>query len=480
MNKPTRISIQQFVPRDSNFSDRRIHDVAARLDIIGKATAAGNRNEPPASDEDLDEPQRNIVDQSVEFVGGLSRAARSKITDAINEVRDLLPLPLDATLEESTINLAVAEAKDRFGVNLDVAFDHRQRALRSLRRFEIDEGLAPLSATYRKDRLMSNTSLIAIGIAESGGNAFLLQELQTGGWIGAQVLSGGVSGVNILLGLAAGFFGWRLMIHRKRVRQILGIVLTLVFMGGGLALNLAMGDLREAIADDPAAKIDFLVILHPSRYFSYSSIFPAVLFAIGMATFTIAALKGRGGNWGTCSPYWGHDVFDRRFREADGELHDAIEDLKNAIRNSYDAARAQLREQHATSVSRLADIRRIVADAHSTERVLRDSIDAEVGRLETWLRMYRDANRLVRDTSVPAYFGQYPAFEQWRERLDLSELSEQLERSEVIAAENGMRLAALEEKTLRAQAEVLAGIDARVEASERNTLKKIKKDDGTR
>jgi hypothetical protein len=147
------------------------------------------------------------------------------------------------------------------------------------------------------------------------------------------------------MGVGTGLLGWRLLIHVKPLRRLLGITITGLFMTAAFALHLALGDLREAITHNPTAQIDFLVILKPWRWFNYTSIPPFVLFAVGVATFLIAALKGRGGTWGVVSPYWGHDTLDRRFRAADAVLQDAKQNLKTAVQNAYDEERAKLRAE---------------------------------------------------------------------------------------------------------------------------------------
>jgi hypothetical protein len=198
------------------------------------------------------------------------------------------------------------------------------------------------------------------------------------------------------------------------------------------------------------------VILKPWRWFNYTSIPPFVLFAVGVATFLIAALKGRGGSWGVVAPYWNHDAFDRRFRAADAVLQDATQNLKAAVQNAYDGERATLRAQHAAQCQALAEIRQLVAEAEGIKRTLGDSIEAEIGRLHIWLRMYRDRNRAVRTNPVPGYFEVYPDFNEWRtNRLDLTGLTDLAAAAERTLAKNGEKLAALEDETLREQVEVI-------------------------
>lgn len=438
-----------YEPRNTGSSHQRIEEVAERRHVLRRATETGRKNEPATEETQLDETERGLIDESRGFIGAATRRAGAEITERCNRMRMLTAAPLDTALEQSAIRREVAEAKDRYRDDLDLAHQERQRTLRDLRGFEEENRRPPLSAIYKDDVLMFFSVLLALILGEGMFNAFLFQELQDHGLVGGLVLAVTVGLANVLMGLGTGFLGWRLMTHVKPLRRALGVAITLLFMTGALALHLALGDLREAILHDARAQIDFLVILKPQRWFAYTAIPPFVMFAVGVAAFLIAALKGRGGTWGVVASYWGHDVLDRRFRAADIALQDARENLKDALQNAFDGEREKLRARHANDRANMDQSRKAAAEARGIERTLSDSIDAEIGRLHIWLRMYRDRNRAVRTTPAPAHFETYPTFDDWRTtRLDLSELTGLLAVAERTLGENGEKLAALEEKTL--------------------------------
>jgi hypothetical protein len=315
-------------------------------------------------------------------------------------------------------------------------------------------------------------------LAESVFNAFIFQELQDRGLLGGLVLASAVGLANVLMGAGTGYLGWRLAGHIRWGHRILGILLSAIFMAGAFALHLALGDLREAITHNIAAQIDFLVILKPSHWFAYTSIPPAVLFSVGVATFVIAALKGRGGTWGIVTPYWGHDTLDRRFRAADRAFEDAKANLKDALQNAFDGERQKVRMRLAQEAHNVDHIRRLAAEAHGKARTLSDSIQDEIGRLWIWLRMYRDRNRAVRTTPAPRNFEDYPAFEEWRRtRLDLTELTELVGVAERTLAENKTKLATLEDKTLQEQTATIDSMLTVIGASERRAALQVRKDD---
>lgn len=478
MRKPISTELT-YLPTGTGTSQKRIEEVARKHRILERATESGRKNEPRSDDIHLDETQRELVDESTSFIATVTRLAAEDITKRTNEVRMLSPAPLDTPLERATIKREVAEVKDRFGEDYVVAHGRRQAALRDLRSFEESNRLGHSSAVYGNDFLMFFSFFLFLVLAEAAFNAFLFAELQTRGLVGGLMLAGAVGSANVLMGVGTGFIGWRMIIHVKPLYRALGIVTTVLLMTSALALHLALGDLREAITHSAGAQIDFLVITKPWRWFAYTSIAPFVLFAVGVGTYLIAALKGRGGTWGIVAPYWGHEGYDRRFKKADAILQDANQNLKDAVQNAFDGERAKLRVRLADETSRLAEIRRSAAEAHGIARTLGDSIQHEIGRQEIWQRMYRDRNRLVRDTQEPAYFDVFPAFEEWRAaRLDLSELTELVAAAERTLSDNTAKLAALEEETLREQVTTINGMLRVVAEGKRRSKRRAAEDDG--
>lgn len=467
-----------YIPANTALSAKRIEEVKTKHDIVGKATIAGRKNEPHSSDTDFCETQRALIDETQGFVASVTRLAGAEITQRTNAARSLTPSPLDTALERASIRRQVVDAKEGSRNDLDLAFKKQQRTLRDLRLFEVDNKLGPQSAIYKDDRAMFIALLVVLMFGESVFNAFSFEELQDRGLLGGLMLALSVGVANVVMGLGTGFLGFRLMIHRQPALRLLGIAITALLLTAALALHLALGDLRESIGHDAKARIDFLVILKPWRWFSYSSIAPFLLFAIGIATFLVAALKGRGGSWGIVAPYWQHEVMDRRFRDADRVFEDAKANLKDALQNAFDGELAKLRTRVDTETANIAEIRRLVAEAQGIERTMNDSIDDEIGRQHIWQRMYRDRNRAVRTTPAPAYFDTYPEFNELRHtRLDLGELQSVSRQAEQVLTQNRKSLAELQEKILDEQTATIDALLTMVSTAERRATQQINKDD---
>jgi hypothetical protein len=479
MSRRSKIDIMSiFVPANTDASHRRIKEVAAKYDIESRAYRAGQKNEPSTDDTNLDETERSLVDESQMFVASVTRLAGTEIAERAIEMHALLPRPMDTALEQSNIRRQVSEAKEQYKDELELAQAERQRALRDLRAFEEKNGLAPLSAIYKEDKAVFFAVLLALMLAESLLNTFFLEALQERGLVGALLLAVSVGVANVLIALGCGFLGWRLLLHARWGLRFLGILLTLIFMLAALALHLALGDLREAITHNTEAQIDFRIILYPTRWFAYTSLPPFVLFAIGVATFVIVSLKGRGGTWGVVAPYWHHDTMDWRFREADRAYEDAKANFKDALANAYDGERAKLLAKLDDDEAHAEEIRKLTREARDLERVLGDSLDAELGRLHIWQRMYRDHNRAVRNSPAPQYFDHYPEFAEWRSaRLDLSDIHRLAEAAEKNLAENRTKLAALQDKMLQEQTAASDAMATVLSATERRASLQVEKDD---
>jgi hypothetical protein len=319
----------------------------------------------------------------------------------------------------------------------------------------------------------------ALVLTEATLNTTLLQEIQSGGLTGGLMLAAMVSVANVSMGLGNGYLGWRLLIHVRPLLRTLGGLITGLLMGAALALHLALADLREAITRGvPEAHIDFRIVFRPWDWFQYSGITPYVLFLVGVAAFVVASLKGRGGSWGIVAPYWNHEVFDRARRRAEAAFDDGRADFKASVQNVIDEALAKLRARHEADVANVAQIRMLAKEAHDSVRMLGDSIVEEIARLHIWLRRYGDANRAVRTTPAPASFTMMPDFEELRQtRLDASHVTALVETAEGALAENGARLAALDEKLQQEGANVINATLTLIAASERDALRHVRADD---
>jgi hypothetical protein len=479
MKRLRTVTGKSLVPIGGEVAHRRIESVAIGHRVKERAIEDGLKNEPQTDDIHLSDMQRELIGVARGFVDSSTAAAEGNLAGCRNQIQAIMPASLETGVSLATLRRAIGETKDRYRDEIKRAVREALHATRHQRVFEESNGLRPLSPIYGDDKTTFIGMLVLLVLVEALLNASMLQEVQSGGFIGGLMLAFMVSVANVLLGCGCGYLGWRLLIHVRRSLRVLGGLITSLLMTAAFALHLALADLREAIGRGvPDAHIDFRIVARPWDWFQYSGITPYVLFLVGVLAFIIAALKGRGGTWGTVAIYWNHEVYDRRRRAAEQALEDSKADLKAAVHNVIDEQLARLKARHEADIAHLADIRALATEAHDIVRLLGDAIVEEIERLHIWLTRYGDANRTVRTTTPPASFTVMPDFEELREtRLDTSAVNALVEMAERIVAENGARLAALEEKI---QQEGLSQIDAMltlIAASERLGIASVLKDD---
>jgi len=206
MSKSPKINVGSiYIPTNTGASPDRIAEVLALYKITERAVEAGQKNEPRPADTHPDETQRQLIDQSLGFVGSVTRLTGDQITERVNRIRLITPGVLDTRLAQSTIKRRVVEEKDKYKDDLGIAYEERQRAVRDLRGFEEQNRLPPFSAVYKNDLLMSCSTVIAVILAEGVFNSFSLQDLQSNGLVGGLALALGVGVANVLMGLGVGF-----------------------------------------------------------------------------------------------------------------------------------------------------------------------------------------------------------------------------------------------------------------------------------
>jgi len=455
-----------IIPTGDNLSHQRVEQVAKKLQIRERAIESGQKNEPASDATDLDETQQTIIREGDHYTLAMARRAKTEIADRENEIRQTMPLPLNTLIEEANIHRQVADTTNRHKDALDQAHQAKDLARRALRGFEESNKLPPESAVYDGDWTMFISILLTLILIESAANGYFLQELGDRGWLGGFSIAVGISVINVMLAFITGFVGWRLIPNVKPLRRMIGWAVTIVGMILAFALLLALADLREAVSHDFNARVDFLTIFDYRKWFRYTTFPPFILLVGGVLIFLITAFKARGGRFGPVAPYWEHEEFDRRHKTAREIVLHAENDLQNSIQDAYNGELSKVRERHAADEIKLDGIRRIAAHAHQITRVLTDSIREEIARVAIWLKLYRDTNRAVRTIPAPAYFYDIPDLQEWyARRLDLAGVDGLVTQAEEIVDANASKLAALQEKLIHEQTQVLARVAAHIDAN---------------
>ena len=81
-------------------------------------------------------------------------------------------------------------------------------------------------------------------ILEGGFNALLFKDAQANGLMGGLMIAFGVSAVNVVFGVIAGFFGLRYLNHPALPAKIMGGAIAMIFILAGIFLNFFVAHLQ--------------------------------------------------------------------------------------------------------------------------------------------------------------------------------------------------------------------------------------------
>ncbi len=379
-------------------------DGGAPVELVAHARAAGRENLPHTN---AIEP--NDVETAVQ------REHERRHRDLVEHTRGVLRA-LEAEFEAceqalpTTDQLHVADQQAKAAIEHDLATEHalvplrreRQARLRDLRKFIQDHRLGR-PAHYPLSRVWHLSLVALVVVIESTLNAGLFSRGSAFGLIGGLVTAIGVSLINAVVGLLAGFFPFRWRHHLEpRLHRLAGAGIAL-YIVLALAFNWGVARFRDATAEG-AERLQTADLLHHGASLSLVG---AALFVIGCLASLVAARKGY--TLDDRIPDFGER--DRRFKEADEALNTYLETFRHRVlgrAHSVPQACEEIVREAAETVKGLGAI--VVRAERSLE-----AYEAERERIERWshqyLRRYRAENEAVRSTPTPQYFSSYPGIE---------------------------------------------------------------------
>ncbi|WP_298747676.1 hypothetical protein [uncultured Brevundimonas sp.] len=384
------------------------------LAIEKRAIDDGNQNLPRQNDEVQNETQIQIC---------------TKVFKGVLLLNQFLSQQLDAAVQEARtrrISLeGVEQVKESISRAVDKVFDVSRSDLNELRFEELstDRDLRAfrrrnrlVSAAHYKDSLeLTIAILLAMFIGESILNGTLLAEVMAGGWLAGATLAGLISAINILLGVAAGLWGWRYLGHRNTTQKVFGGAVTAICHVAAVIWNFLIAHFREAaellsaregpfpeFSELSQATFDHLAAVGP---FGMASIQAWALLILGLAIHFYAAKEGWDDIADRYPDYKRHDVkakgaaraFDDLLEAVRNEARDAVEGIEQAAKDN--ARRARLAH---TSILELIDL------AKQRRQEILDGEDEWVVAGNRLLKLYRDENVAVRDkNTAPSYFANF-------------------------------------------------------------------------
>jgi len=303
-------------------------------------------------------------------------------------------------------------------------------------------GIGQRTPDIKKNVEQAIAILVFIMLVEGAFNALLFKDAQAAGLLGGLLVAFGVSAVNVLFGVTAGFFGLRYLNHPALAAKIAGGVVAGVCILTGIFLNFFIAHFRDAVeaglkvAEAEGRLGDFSMFQIPPgmvvrsmfpNIIGFDSFVALALLILGLTIFSLAVYEGYDR---ISDPYPGYGRVWRKERKAYEHRQQLREDLRGDLSSYFSASRMWFE----TQLSRHAAAKREIEKAMNLLESRRDiavSIAAKAADQERGLKVaYRQAHRRTRNSlrdklgeqaACPAYFDeiitpQLPPFDYAKER----------------------------------------------------------------
>ncbi len=267
--------------------------------------------------------------------------------------------------------------------------------------------------------------LMLILIVEGAFNALLFKDAQSGGLLGGLLVAFGVSAVNVVLGVTAGYFGLRYLNHPQKPFKIMGGAITGALVLAGLFLNFFVAHFRDSVeaalrASEAGGALGGFSLFDLSPGSVIASMFPNIfgldnmvafgLLFVGLVVFSIAVYEGYDR---ISDKYPGYGRVWRKERIAYERRQEVRNTLRDDLADYYTSCRIWFEAQQ----TRHADAKREIEKALNSLEACRTDAMAVASRCadqERSLKVsYRQAHRRTRNAlrdklgeqaAAPLYF----------------------------------------------------------------------------
>ncbi len=286
-------------------------------------------------------------------------------------------------------------------------------------------GIGQRTPDIKKNVEQAIAILVFIMLVEGAFNAFLFKDAQSAGLLGGLLVAFGVSAVNVLFGVTAGFFGLRYLNHPAMPAKVAGGVIAGICILTGIFLNFFVAHFRDAVeeglvaAEAAGTLAEFSMFQIPPglvvrdmfpNIIGFESFVALALLILGLTVFALAVYEGYDR---ISDPYPGYGRVWRKERKAYEHRQQLREDLRGDLSGYFSASRMWFE----TQLSRHAMAKREIEKAMNLLESRRDiavSIAAKAADQERGLKVaYRQAHRRTRNSlrdklgeqaACPAYF----------------------------------------------------------------------------
>lgn len=390
------------------------------------------------------ECEQQITERAEDIRRGLGTWLTTTAAAVRNYISDYTPIDIFPDQLREAIKSEENEYRHYELDDVNEAKESHSAAIIELEQFKLRHGdrIGDRTPDIKKNVEQAIAILVFIMILEGGFNALLFKDAQANGLLGGLMIAFGVSAVNVLFGVIAGFFGLRYLNHPALPAKIAGGTVAMVFILAGIFLNFFVAHFRDAVESGLLAAAeagqlgtfsmfsiapgDVVMSMFPN-IFGFDSFLALGLLFMGFAVFGLAI-------------YEGYDRISDRFPgygrvwRKERKAYERRQEVRNGVRDDLSEYFSNCRLWFETQLSRHVAAKREIEKAMNLLETRRDfamAIAARAADQERSLKVaYRQAHRRARNANrdrlgdqapCPAYFDeivtpQLPPFDFSKER----------------------------------------------------------------
>jgi hypothetical protein len=390
------------------------------------------------------EREQLIAERAEEVRRGTTTWMSTTAAGIRNYIHDTAPADIHADQLRESIKAEEHEYRHYETDDSNDAKERHSAAIIELQAFKERHGpsIGQRTPDIKKNVEQAIAILVFIMLVEGAFNALLFKDAQSAGLLGGLLVAFGVSAVNVLFGVTAGFFGLRYLNHPAMPAKVMGGVIAGICILTGIFLNFFVAHFRDAVetglmvAEAEGRLGDFSMFEIPPglvvrdmfpNVIAFDSFVALALLILGLTIHALAIYEGYDR---ITDPYPGYGRVWRKERKAYEHRQQLREDLRGDLSSYFTNSRMWFE----TQLSRHAAAKREIEKAMNVLESRRDiavSIAAKAADQERGLKVaYRQAHRRMRNSlrdklgeqaACPAYFDeiitpQLPPFDYSKER----------------------------------------------------------------
>ena len=403
------------------------------------------------------EREQLIAERAEEVRRGLATWMSSTAARVRNYIQDQTPSDIHPDQLREAIKAEEHEFRHYELDDTEDAKSSHSAAIIELQSFRERHGeqIGQRTPDIKKNVEQAIAILMFVMLVEGAFNALLFKDAQSSGLLGGLMIAFGVSAVNVLFGVVAGFFGLRYLNHPALPAKVAGGAIAGICILLGIFLNFFVAHYRDAVehalaAAEAAGRLaEFSMFEIPPgaviremfpNIFSLDSFVALALLILGLTVFSIAVYEGYDR---ISDKYPGYGRVWRKERKAYERRQQLREDLRNDLSDYFSASRLWFE----TQLSRHAQAKREIEKAMNVIEARRDiavAVAAKAADQERGLKVaYRQAHRRQRNqlrdklgeqAACPAYFDeiltpQLPPFDFSKERAQANAAIKTIEQN---------------------------------------------------